>query len=144
MTATSRGRLPRRRRLRKELGPVSVFAIATGTTLSAGFFLHEGFMASWREARNEQVLKEILLRDERYLSLRLRPDGPAAERVGRALCDLDLPPGTLVALVHRRGEIVVPRGSTVLRGGDRLTILGGPEEVAALRRRYGRGGGDAP
>ena len=50
----------------------------------------------------------------------------------------NLPPGALVALIRRRGETLVPRGGTVLEVDDRLTVLGAPEDVRALRRRYER------
>jgi amino acid transporter/mannitol/fructose-specific phosphotransferase system IIA component (Ntr-type) len=96
----------------------------------------DDFMPSWLAARNEQVLKEILLRDERFLSLRLRSGTGGGELIGRALRDLDLPAGTLVALVRRRGHTLVPRGGTVLEERDRLTILGAPDDVRALRDRY--------
>lgn len=91
------------------------------------------FMDAWLGARNEQVLKEILLQDERYLSLRLRPEGPGAEWIGRALRELDLPEGVLVALVRRDGRFLVPRGRTILEERDRLTILGGEAEIRSLR-----------
>jgi Trk K+ transport system NAD-binding subunit len=81
-------------------------------------------------------MKEILLRDERYLSLRLAADGPTAELVGKTLRELRLHEGVLVALVRRRGEILIPRGNTVLEPGDRLTILGDPEGIRALAGRY--------
>lgn len=102
----------------------------------------EDFMASWLGARNEQVLKEILLQDERYLSLRLRPDQPAAAWIGKALRELELPEGVLVALVRRQGRFLVPRGGTVLEAGDRLTILGGETEIRLLRQELSadRGG----
>jgi len=93
----------------------------------------EGFLTAWLGAGNEQVLKEILLEDERYLSLRLRPDGPGAGWIGRDLRDLDLPDGVLVALIRRHGRFLVPRGGTVLEAGDRLTIIGGEAEIRRLR-----------
>jgi basic amino acid/polyamine antiporter, APA family len=96
----------------------------------------DDFMPSWLAAANEQVMKEILLRDERYLSLRLAADGPTAELVGKTLRELRLHEGVLVALVRRRGEILIPRGNTVLEPGDRLTILGDPEGIRALAGRY--------
>lgn len=95
----------------------------------------EGFMRDWLAARHESALKEILLRDERFLSLRLTRGGPAESWIGRTLAELDMPDGALVALVRRRGSTLVPRGGTVLEAGDRLTILGEPGEVDELRRR---------
>lgn len=96
----------------------------------------DDFMNAWLAAANEQVMKEILLRDERYLSLRLAADGPTAELVGKTLRELRLHEGVLVALVRRRGEILIPRGNTALEPGDRLTILGDPEGIRALAGRY--------
>lgn len=94
----------------------------------------EGFMESWLGARNEQVLKEILLQDELFVSLRLRSGGAGREWIGNALSELDLPDGVLIALVRRKGRFLVPRGGTVLEEGDRLTILGGEEEIRELRK----------
>ncbi len=92
------------------------------------------FMPAFLGAADHQVLREILLRDERFLSLRV--GGAAAGLAGRALRDLDLPEGVLVALIHRHGRILVPRGRTELEPGDRLTVLGAPADIAALRERY--------
>jgi amino acid transporter/mannitol/fructose-specific phosphotransferase system IIA component (Ntr-type) len=100
----------------------------------------EDFMASWLGARNEQVLKEILLQDERYLSLRLRPGTAGAAWIGKALGELELPEGVLVALVRRQGRFLVPRGRTVLEENDRLTILGAEEEIGRLRAELGQRG----
>jgi amino acid transporter/mannitol/fructose-specific phosphotransferase system IIA component (Ntr-type) len=93
----------------------------------------DDFMQSWLGARNEQVLKEILLQDELFLSIRLRHGGPGSEWIGRALRELDLPNDVLIALVRRQGRFLVPRGGTVLAEGDRLTILGGEDEIRELR-----------
>ncbi|MEM7480050.1 MAG: amino acid permease [Acidobacteriota bacterium] len=96
----------------------------------------EGFMAEWMEAPNEQVLKEVLLRDERFLSLQVASDSPAGRWAGSPLSGLDLPEGALVALVRRNGRTHVPGGATVLEMGDRLTVLGEPEAIRRLRREH--------
>ena len=93
------------------------------------------FMDDWRAAATEQDLKEVLLHNDRLLALALTGDGPTADLVGRALKDVPLPRGVLVALVHRDGAVAVPSGATVLRRGDRLTILGDPAGIAALEAR---------
>ena len=94
------------------------------------------FMTEWRAAVTEQDLKEVLIHNDRTLSLHLRDDGPTVVLVGRALRDLRLPPHTLVALVHRDGAIAIPSGSTVLQAGDRLTILGDPAGIRQLEETY--------
>ena len=94
------------------------------------------FLDEWRAAETEQDLKEVLLRNDRFLALTVRREGPTAELAGRALRDLRLPAGVLVALVHRAGRIAVPGGSTVLRVGDRLTILGDADGIGQLAAAY--------
>ncbi|MDX1547380.1 MAG: amino acid permease [Rhodothermales bacterium] len=94
------------------------------------------FLKQWLNAEDEQELKEALLRHDRYLSLVLSPDDATAEFVGRALKDLRLPPGNLIALIHRDGQIIVPGGSTRLEAGDRITIIGEPEGIQRIYERY--------
>ncbi|MEP0547394.1 MAG: amino acid permease [Rhodothermales bacterium] len=97
----------------------------------------EHFMEEWQAATNEKELKEALLHHERYLSLHLDPGTAAADFVGKALRELRLPPGNLVALVRRRGRLLVPSGSTVLEEGDQITLIGNPEGIARLYETYG-------
>ena len=94
------------------------------------------FLDDWRRAATEQDLKEVMLHNDRFLALTLDPDGATAPLVGRALKDLRLPAAVLVALVHRDGQIAVPSGSTVLRAGDRVTVLGDPEGIRQLAATY--------
>ncbi|MEM1095598.1 MAG: amino acid permease, partial [Bacteroidota bacterium] len=94
------------------------------------------FMDEWLNARNAQDLKETLLHNDRYLSLHLAADQATAPLIGQALRDLRWPDGVLIALIRRDGDILVARGSTVLREGDVLTIIGDPAEVKVIYDRY--------
>ena len=94
------------------------------------------FLDDWRRAETEQDLKEVLIHNDRFLSLSLLPDGATAALVGLALKDVTLPSDVLVALIHRDGEMTVPSGATVLRAGDRLTILGAPKGIRQLEDAY--------
>jgi amino acid transporter/mannitol/fructose-specific phosphotransferase system IIA component (Ntr-type) len=102
----------------------------------AGHADDETFLKRWLSAHNEQEMKEILLRDDRYISLVLGPDFKTANLIGFAIRDLDLPQGSLIALIHRGGEIIFPRGRTVLKEGDRMTIIGEPKGIQELYERY--------
>lgn len=97
----------------------------------------DAFEPDWLAAGDEQEIKEVLLRDERLLSLRLQPGTAADDLVGRRLRDVPLPRGALVALLRREGQMVVPDGDTDLRPDDRLTIVGDSAAVSELTRRYG-------
>jgi amino acid transporter/mannitol/fructose-specific phosphotransferase system IIA component (Ntr-type) len=94
------------------------------------------FMKQWLGAGDEQELKEVLLRDERFLSLTVTADGPTEAFIGRPLREIDIPEACLVAMIRRSGDILVPRGNTVLREGDRLTVIGEPKGLESVRKRY--------
>ena len=103
----------------------------------AGRIEDDNFMEEWLEDRDEQDLKETLLRDDRFMSLDLVAGSKSESIVGCALSELRLPEGTLIALIRRYGETIVPRGRTVLREGDRLTIIGSPTGLREVMARYG-------
>ena len=52
---------------------------------------------------------------------------------GKSVAGVAWPEGSLLAAVGRGTELVVPRGSTVLRAGDELTVIVGAGGVEALR-----------
>jgi basic amino acid/polyamine antiporter, APA family len=92
-----------------------------------------GFVRAWRRARTDQELRETLLRDERFASIVVGDPGPPSRMVDKRLREIDFPGDTLVAMVRRGDRTIVPDGSTLLHEGDRLTVLGSPEDVALLR-----------
>ena len=94
------------------------------------------FMPDWLKAGTEQELKEALLTHDRYLSLLLSPENQTAPLIGHRLMEVTWPPGILVALIHRAGQIIVPGGHTVLESDDRLTIIGDPESIRHLYDQY--------
>jgi amino acid transporter/mannitol/fructose-specific phosphotransferase system IIA component (Ntr-type) len=103
----------------------------------AGRVEDESFIPEWLTGEDEQELKETLLRDDRFLSIRLDPETPVKAWIGQSLQELDLPEGLLVVLIRRQGRSIVPQWRTVLRSGDRLTILGEPGGLAELSERLG-------
>jgi amino acid transporter/mannitol/fructose-specific phosphotransferase system IIA component (Ntr-type) len=92
----------------------------------------EHFIEQWLAAEHRYQLREILLRDERYISIPLEPHEPAASWVGQELKNLELPPSCLIAVIRRGSEVIMPKGNTVLEMGDRLTVLGEPEDIETL------------
>jgi amino acid transporter/mannitol/fructose-specific phosphotransferase system IIA component (Ntr-type) len=96
----------------------------------AGAVDQPAFMDKWLAARDAHRLKEIILRDEHHLSVRLPGDSPW---VGNKLMELDMPEGCLVVMIHRDGQLLVPRGATELEAMDRLTIIGDPPGIKSLR-----------
>ncbi|UCD23080.1 MAG: amino acid permease [Gemmatimonadota bacterium] len=103
----------------------------------AGRIEDDDFMDEWVNDQNEQDLKETLLRDDRFLALRLQAGSMSESLIGKSLRDVRLPEGSLIALIRRFGETLVPRGRTVLREGDRLTIIGAPAGLREIEVQYG-------
>lgn len=60
------------------------------------------------------------------------PQGAAAE--GKRIADLNLPEGTLVVLINRGREFVVPRGNSTVHLSDRLLILADRGARTEIRR----------
>ena len=94
------------------------------------------FLDRWLAAGSVAHIKEVLLRDAHYLTIRVHSLDRTAGLVGQKIRDLDLPDPCLVAVIRRGDRMVVPRGDTVLEDGDRLTIIGTPVVLEALTRRY--------
>ncbi|MBK8022385.1 MAG: potassium/proton antiporter [Chloroflexi bacterium] len=58
---------------------------------------------------------------------------PESAAVGRRLIDLALPPGSLITLLRRRDEVIVPGGSTEFEAGDDLlAVTAEPETLHVI------------
>ena len=94
-------------------------------------------MPEWLDAQDEQELREALLHHDYYYVLTVSGYGePGAQLAGRAIRDLDLPETTLVALVRRGEEAIIPHGNLVLEEGDRMTVIGDQEGVRTFCHRF--------
>ena len=101
----------------------------------AGRVDDDSFAIEWNSANNEQELKEALLHDERFLSIIVSHLSKSMFMIDKPLFKIDMPKGCLVALLSREAETIVPNGSTVIKDGDKLTIIGEPSSIAILRQQ---------
>lgn len=92
------------------------------------------FIGEWQDATDDSDLKELLLREDRYLTLTVTPDLGLADSL---VLDARLPPDVSIAFIRRDGRSFVPRATDRLRAGDRLTLIGEPELLDAVVRHYG-------
>ena len=102
----------------------------------AGHVEDDNFQRDWFAAVDEQELKEVLLREERWLSLFVHRGAKTQIMIGKALRDVTFPDGSLVAMLRRGDDVIVPRGRTVLEENDRLTIIGEPDAIEETYSRY--------
>lgn len=54
--------------------------------------------------------------------------------VGKTIDEVQLPNGTLIACILRKGEVIVPNGENTLQALDRLVVIGQPESYGQLMR----------
>jgi mannitol/fructose-specific phosphotransferase system IIA component (Ntr-type) len=97
---------------------------------------NKNFIKRWLDAKDEQEQKELLLRDDRFVRIHLRPNSSAAALIGIPINKLQLPESCLIALIHRAGKIIVPKGQVILCENDHLTIIGYPEGIMELYEKY--------
>ncbi len=98
------------------------------------------FLYEWLSAENEQQLKEILLRDDRFYSIVLDRNKATSVFIGKKVKELDILEGGLIAMINRNGHIIVPTGNTDLKDEDRLTIIGDERLISRLYVQFGRDG----
>jgi len=104
----------------------------------AGRVDEDSFQQDWIQAADEQELKEVMLRNDRSLTVNVSDKEAASWRSSRVM-DLGLPGSCLVALVQRDGEVEFPRGSTRFHDGDRVTVIGEPGDIKTLRSQLRSG-----
>ncbi len=94
----------------------------------------KNFMDRWLNAEDEGELREILLRDERFIRLVLSKENETNLYIGKMIKDLKLPGQSLITIIYRNGDIKIPHGITVLQNGDELSIIGDKEDIKTLKK----------
>lgn len=100
---------------------------------------HSDFSEIWKGAKNPQELKEALKRDVKRvqsLTLQIEGEGPTATIKGKTLQEADLPKGSLVVLILRNREEIVPNGAEKIQEGDKITLLARDEAMDSLKERF--------
>ena len=96
----------------------------------------DNFNLIWEAAVDAHALRDIFLRHDRYLTVPVLHDTPAAVMIGRKLSEMDFPDGCRILWIRHFDEVVVPQGDTVIQPGDLLTVIGEPDGLAAFRQTY--------
>lgn len=93
------------------------------------------FQNDWMAAKGELQIRELFLREDRYLSVRLTRHSAFAPWLGQAVANLDLPEGAQVTLVRRRGKTLAGEHDLYLQAGDRVVLTGEPAAIHLLREQ---------
>lgn len=96
----------------------------------------ENFAEEILQLKNDREIKEYLLHNERYISIKLLQGTVQEDMIGKQLKEVKYPADTLVALVERDSVIFAPNGNTQLLENDVLTIIGEPKAISQLYEKY--------
>ena len=93
----------------------------------------EGFDRRWLSAQTEAELNDVLVRDDHFLHMKVADLPGLKAQVGKTLGELDMPEGTLIAVIERGRETLVAQPSMVLEADDVVALIGEPEALESLR-----------
>ncbi len=85
---------------------------------------------------SHREIKEYLLQNENFVSIKLLEGTLQSAMIGRQLMEIHLPKDVLVALIERNNKTFTPNGATVLEKDDILTILGEAKSISKLFKEY--------
>ncbi|MEW5883356.1 MAG: potassium/proton antiporter [Armatimonadota bacterium] len=109
---------------------VVFFVVVVSVILQGSFIPLVARLLRVGPGHTERKLGEVPV-PQATIEVVVRPSSAAA---GRQVVDLNLPPSALILLLHRGTETYLPRGSTVLAPGDRLTIATRKGDTEELKR----------
>ncbi len=87
-----------------------------------------------RKQRGQLLADHSILRKERkndFMEFRM---GHSAQGIDHPLKDLSLPRHVIVVSVERGGELLIPKGDTIFKTGDIVTLFGRCEELCEARK----------
>lgn len=96
----------------------------------------DNFMERWLSVTEHFQLKDCIMRKERSLLLPILHGTPAQQLAGKALKEIKLAPGSLVAFVRRQNVSIVPSGSTILNEDDVLVIIGETDSLKKIKKEF--------
>jgi amino acid transporter/K+/H+ antiporter YhaU regulatory subunit KhtT len=100
------------------------------------------FYERWMSAKDEAHLREILLRDERFINITLRKNDITATMIDKSVKELELPGESLITLIKREGKIIFPHGKSTLKENDELSIIGDKTDIKEMKKMLNLGDPD--
>jgi len=92
----------------------------------------ESFLKRWLNAESEKELREILMSDEHFIHVSVGDNRYLKDQIGLKIGEIRLPGESLIAIIYRHGDLIIPHGNTELEPGDELSIIGQPEDIRTL------------
>ncbi|MDF1658800.1 MAG: amino acid permease [Verrucomicrobiales bacterium] len=91
------------------------------------------FRSEWPEADSDQERRDILMRDDNFYNAQADSIPFLTQHLGKTLGDIDLPGSCMITLLERSRKLNTAKSSLVLKGSDKVYIIGEPEDIRDLR-----------
>ena len=99
----------------------------------------DDFLENWNTAPNAAHLKQLMLNEGHYMRVNVRTGDNGESFIGKEIQQLNLPEGSLVAMIQREGRVIIPRGNSILNDGDRIIIIGEPDSLLEVNELMEKG-----
>ncbi len=73
----------------------------------------------------EEIEQQIPIEEEKLIFLRLEVTS-SSPIAGKYLRDVELPPDSIISAIIRGNDVIIPRGDTMIKEGDRLFVMCAP------------------
>jgi amino acid transporter/mannitol/fructose-specific phosphotransferase system IIA component (Ntr-type) len=93
----------------------------------------DDFLERWINASDEAELRQVLLRNERFINITIRSGKKTEPMIGKRIKDIQLPGESLVTIIRRDGKVNIPHGNTVVEEGDQLSIIGEATDISQIK-----------
>ncbi len=68
------------------------------------------------------------------VEVQVSEDSPAS---GKTIRDLNVPRNVVITTIYRKDEIIIPRGDTEIKPGDRIALVGKTEDIEKVKDLFG-------
>lgn len=102
----------------------------------AGRVDDEDFTNKWMNAADEFELKEALIYDDQFCTIKINKHSKSKGLIGLEIKEITIPENCLITTIRRGRESIIPKGNTILKEFDRLIIMGDPKGIEILRTNY--------
>ncbi|MEL6829641.1 MAG: amino acid permease [Pseudomonadota bacterium] len=92
----------------------------------------DGFLDRWLQAKDEQQLNEILVRDDHFVHAPVMSLPMIREQVGKPIEEIEIPESCLIVMIERGDELIIANPHEVLISTDLLAIIGEPDDLRKL------------
>ncbi|MBO6585876.1 MAG: amino acid permease [Gracilimonas sp.] len=91
-----------------------------------------GFKKRWMQSGNKRELRECLLSEGHFIQLKVNESKQLMEFAGKKIRDINLPGSSLITIIYRGSELIIPHGNTLINEEDEFLMVGDPDDIKEL------------